>query len=192
MAELFDEAKYSQYLADTKQHFQKNSTIKDFQAHESKAHSVGWSCDGRKLASGSTDKTVSVFSLEKFNLTRIHNYKGHTDHVDQLAWHPSHPDYLVSASEDKTVRIWDSRTTKCAQCINTKGDNINICWSPDGNTVAVGNKEDLITWIDTRTYKMRAELQFSYEVNEISWNKANDLFFLTNGHGCVCILRCWW
>jgi THO complex subunit 3 len=110
MAELFDEAKYSQYLADTKQHFQKNSTIKDFQAHESKAHSVGWSCDGRKLASGSTDKTVSVFSLEKFNLTRIHNYKGHTDHVDQLAWHPSHPDYLVSASEDKTVRIWDSRS----------------------------------------------------------------------------------
>ena len=29
---------------------------------------MGWSCDGRKLASGSTDKTVSVFSLEKLNL----------------------------------------------------------------------------------------------------------------------------
>lgn len=24
--------------------------------------------------------------------------------------------------------------------VNTKGENINICWSPDGNTIAVGNK----------------------------------------------------
>ncbi|XP_062507722.1 THO complex subunit 3-like [Corticium candelabrum] len=141
-------SKHSHFLAETKLYFQKNNKTRDFQAHESKAHSVGWSCDGRKLASGSTDKTVSVFSLDKHNLSRIFNYKGHTDHVDQLSWHPSHPDCLVLASEDKTVRVWDSRTPKCAQCIITKGDNINICWSPDSNTIAVGNKEDLITWID--------------------------------------------
>ena len=27
------------------------------------------------------------------------------------------------------------------------------------------------------------------QVNEISWNNTNDLFFLTNGHGCINILR---
>lgn len=27
------------------------------------------------------------------------------------------------------------------------------------------------------------------QVNEISWNKQNDQFFLTNGNGCVVILR---
>ena len=27
--------------------------------------------------------------------------------------------------------------------VATKGENINIDWSPDGKTIAVGNKEDL-------------------------------------------------
>lgn len=33
----FEEAKYSQYLDEMKQYFQKNNKIRDFQAHESKA-----------------------------------------------------------------------------------------------------------------------------------------------------------
>eukprot|EP00118_Oscarella_pearsei_P000329 m.4713 g.4713 ORF g.4713 m.4713 type:complete len:333 (+) comp11150_c0_seq1:12-1010(+) len=186
---LFPPQQRNKELLDLKQFFKKNGKIKDFQAHESKAHSVDWNSDGRKVASGSTDKTVSVFSLDKYGLTRLYNYKGHSDHVDQLCWHPSHPEYLVSASEDKTIRIWDARVGhKCAQCISTKGDNINICWSPDGNTIAVGNKDDLITWIDTRNYKTKSEMQFNFEVNEISWNNSSEYFFLTNGHGCIVIL----
>lgn len=70
-----------------------------------------------------------------------------------------------------------------------KGENINITWSPDGNTIAVGNKEDLITFIDMRTLKSNKEQQFNFEVNEMSWNNESDLFFLTNGLGCIYVLR---
>lgn len=69
------------------------------------------------------------------------------------------------------------------------GENINITWSPDGHTIAVGNKEDLITFIDMRTFKPISEQQFNFEVNEMSWNNESDLFFLTNGLGCVYVLR---
>jgi len=69
------------------------------------------------------------------------------------------------------------------------GENINITWSPDGHTIAVGNKEDLITFIDMRTLKPISEQQFNFEVNEMSWNNESDLFFLTNGLGCVYVLR---
>ena len=99
---------------------------------------------------------------------------------------------------DKTVRVWDARSAKAVTTVNTKGENINITWSPDGHTIAVGNKEDLVTFIDSRTYKVKAERQFKFEVNEISWNMANDLFFLTNGQGCIevrgeksCFLKTW-
>lgn len=69
------------------------------------------------------------------------------------------------------------------------GENINICWSPDGQTIAVGNKDDVVTFIDAKTHRSKAEEQFKFEVNEISWNNDNNMFFLTNGNGCINILR---
>lgn len=154
----------------------------------SKVHSVCWNADGRYLASGSFDKTAAVYCLERDRFVKGHIYRGHNASVDQLRWHRTNPDLFATASGDKTVRIWDNRTTKSAGVTSTKGENINIAWSPDGKTIAVGNKEDLITFIDTRTNKIRVEEPFSFEVNEISWNNTNDLFFLTNGLGCMHVL----
>ena len=31
--------------------------------------------------------------------------------------------------------------------VSTKGENINICWSSDGHTIAVGNKVILESWL---------------------------------------------
>lgn len=42
----------------------KNTTVKTFSAHNSKIHSVGWNVDGKRLASGSVDKTVQIFTFE--------------------------------------------------------------------------------------------------------------------------------
>lgn len=53
------------------------------------------------------------------------NYRGHGDSVDQLCWHPTNPDLFVTASGDKTIRIWDVRTTKCIATVNTKGAGIS-------------------------------------------------------------------
>ena len=43
--------------------------------------------------------------------SKDNTYKGHNDSVDQLCWHPSQPHLLVTASIDKTIRIWDIRST---------------------------------------------------------------------------------
>jgi len=54
--------------------------------------------------------------------------------------------------------------SKSTHTVATRGENINIKWSPNGNTIAVGNKEDLLTFVDSRTYKIISEEQFKYEV----------------------------
>ena len=45
--------------------FQTNNKTKEYQVHSSKVHSVAWNCDGRRLASGSFDKTVVTFVFDR-------------------------------------------------------------------------------------------------------------------------------
>ncbi|KAJ3281767.1 hypothetical protein HK104_011283 [Borealophlyctis nickersoniae] len=171
----------------------------EYSGHQSKILTLGWSSDGTKLASGSADKTSRVWKdihrLGSNGVTSV-ELKGHTGDVDQLCWDPIHPEALVTASTDKSIRIWDLREApyKSRQIV-TSGENINVCWSPDGKTIAVGNKEDRISFIDPRggsdgkNKYIWHDLHYDgVEINEISWNWAGDLFFMTTGKGRVKIV----
>ena len=105
-----------------------------------------------------------------------------------MVWHPTNPQLFATASGDKTVRVWDVRTGKAAATVATKGENLNITWSPKGETIAVGNKDDLISFIDCKSFKIKAEKQFKFEVNEICWDNSGNNFFLTTGLGTVQVL----
>ena len=106
-------------MEDIRSKFKKNHKTREMVSHSSKViekqklfevmimmlkvHSVDWSCDGKRLASGSYDKTVCIFSLGTDRLSKEHVFKGHGDSVDQLCWHPNKQDMLATASGDKTV-----------------------------------------------------------------------------------------
>ncbi|CAD5121595.1 DgyrCDS10092 [Dimorphilus gyrociliatus] len=171
------------YLESMQRHFENYSKTKEYPVHSAKVHSVDWSCTGNRLASGSFDKTCCLFTVDKDRLIKDQILRGHDASVDQLCWHPSNPDNLATASGDKTVRIWDARSGQCVQVFKTKGENINICWSPNGQYIAVGNKEDLLTFCDLKAKKIRKEEQFRSEVNEISWSPNGDFFYVTSGSG---------
>jgi len=80
--------------------------------------------------------------------------------------------------------------------IETKGENINLAWSPSGDYICVGNKYDLLSFIDMRTsvkndQKKKASPAivrshaFKFEVNEFSWDTTGDIFTITTGQGSV-------
>jgi THO complex subunit 3 len=155
--------------------------------HKKEVHSVAWNCTGRKLASGSVDQTARIWSITR--ASQDLELKGHTSSVHQLCWDPTNAERLATASADKTVKVWDTRTGKCSQNIKTHGANLNIAWSPDGGYIAVGNKLDQVTLIDTRKYETMKTLQFSIEINELAWSKETDFLLLTTGRGGVEVLR---
>jgi THO complex subunit 3 len=174
-------------------------TVKDLLGHKKKVHSVDWSCDGARLATGGADQTARIWDVEAHTTVggqarssasrgvtlRLQGreivLKGHTDSLDQLCWHPSKASELATASADKTVQFWDTRgvrgasdlliahcefctAAKSIQTVPTSGENINIAWSKQGYEVAVGNKDDLLTFIDVRKYKVARTVRFAYEV----------------------------
>ena len=158
---------------------------KTYAAHKRKVHSVAWSCGGQKLASGSVDQSVRVWSLHESGSAVDTELTGHSDSVDQLRWDPTNAEVIGTASGDKTVRIWDARTNKNVHAIETRGENINIRWSPDGQHVAVGDKDDNISIIEMRKCKTLKNIKFQCEVNEMAWEPSSGgkLFFLTTGTG---------
>ena len=58
-------------LESLKKHFVSNNKIREYSAHSSKVHTVDWNCDGRRLGSGSFDKSVCIFTLERDRLVNI-------------------------------------------------------------------------------------------------------------------------
>lgn len=46
-------------------HLTRNNRVREVSAHSAKVHTVGWSCDGRRLASGSLDRTVVIYTLDR-------------------------------------------------------------------------------------------------------------------------------
>ncbi|KAI9090069.1 WD40-repeat-containing domain protein [Phlyctochytrium arcticum] len=176
---------------------------RELRGHKQKVLTVGWNSDGRKLASGSADQTARVYtSVERTSNKDALELKGHTGDVDQLCWDPTHPDRLATASLDSSIMIWDIRTADKTRAhpysrkVPTTGENINICWSPDGRYIAVGNKEDVVSFIDPRGGgDSKSEKKYIWhsikndvEINEISWNYGGDLFFMTTGQGTVNVL----
>lgn len=55
-------------LESLREHFRTHNKIKELRPHNSKVHTVRWSCDGRKLASGSNDKTVCRENVEVYKI----------------------------------------------------------------------------------------------------------------------------
>ena len=161
--------------------------------HKKKVHSVAWNRAGRKLASGSVDQSARVWDVEHgVQSGKEIELKGHSDSVDQLTWDPSQSDVLASVSADKTLRIWDARAaggSRCVAKVDTSGENINVAWSPDGGTIAVGDRDDVVSFVDARKHKIIKTTKFPFEVNEIDWDNAGARVYLTTGLGTVEVLE---
>ena len=115
--------------------------------------------------------------------------KGHSDSVDQVSWDPTAVDRLATISADKSLRLWDIRAgSRCVANVAMSGENINVNWHPDGTCLAVGNRDDVVSFVDARTHKVTRTEKYPYEVNEIAWDASGDVFYLTTGLGTVEVL----
>ncbi|CAI5998145.1 unnamed protein product [Closterium sp. NIES-64] len=160
---------------------------------QNEVHSVVWNCLGEKLGSGSVDQTIRVWQVDPSGQSNSSKHRevelrGHSESVDNLCWDPLHPDLLASASQDKSVRIWDTRSARCQQSVTLKGENINVTYKPDGTHIAVGNSADELTILDVRKLKPIHKRKFTYELNEFAWDRTGSIFLVTTGTGAVEVL----
>ncbi|KAL1466718.1 hypothetical protein MTO96_042531, partial [Rhipicephalus appendiculatus] len=68
---------------------------------------LGLSCDGRFLASGSSDASAYIWNVDTPGLPQL-RLAGHRAEVAVLAWDPVHPARLATCGDDNRVLLWDA------------------------------------------------------------------------------------
>ncbi|PPQ89185.1 hypothetical protein CVT25_001153 [Psilocybe cyanescens] len=110
-----------------------------FSGHTDCINSVAFSPDGRKIASGSSDKTIRVWNTLTGKLEGG-PFIGHTDAVLPVAFSPDGK-WIGSGSKDTTVCLWSVSTGELSRGPLTGHTNgvRSIAFSPDGVWIVSGS-----------------------------------------------------
>src|SRR5690349_9151900 len=75
------------------------SVLYTYRGHTDRVTTVGWSPDGKHIASGSLDRTVQVWDAHPDETSHPFIFRGHSDSVQAIAWSPDSK-RLLSGSLD--------------------------------------------------------------------------------------------
>jgi WD40 repeat protein/nucleoside phosphorylase len=105
--------------------------------------SVAWSPDGKKVVTGSRDKTIKVWDALSGECLAV--LSGHGSTVRSVAWSPDGA-YIVSGSRDKAIQIWDAYSYCCIHRICDAHDDWirTVACSLDGKYIASGSDDKSI------------------------------------------------
>jgi WD40 repeat protein len=110
---------------------------------------VAFSPDGKRIVSGSYDKTARVWDAETG--TEKLALKGHTNAVFSVAFSPDGK-RIVSGSNDQTARVWDAQTgTEKLALKGHTGWVLSVAFSPDGKRIVTGSSDQTARLWDTET-----------------------------------------
>ena len=115
-----------------------------YRGHTGYVWSAVWSPDGKRVASGSSDKTVQVWNAANGNNPYI--YTGHSDTIYAVAWSPDGK-HIASASYDTTVQVWDAAGGHPFTYSGHSSWVWTVRWSPDGTRIAsAGGDKTVQVW----------------------------------------------
>ena len=117
------------------------SRISEFEVDTSGIKCVAFSpVDTQILATTSNYESICIWELSEDRKTSTlrHRLSGHTDRVDSIVW-SSDGLFLVSGSNDKTIRKWNISTGECELTIETPIWVYAVVLSPDNKHVVSGH-----------------------------------------------------
>ncbi len=142
--------------------------IETLDAHSEPVTCLAFDASGRPI-SGSWDDTLRLWhGGEDLTLS------GHEADITALA---VHHDQIVSASEDRTLRVWNVDSGKLEQTHRGHADAIRcLAISPDGERVYSGSNQSILSWrlgTGTDPQPPRGEV-FSAKIRLANPKKTND------------------
>jgi hypothetical protein len=122
--------------------------IRSIISHTSWVVRVAFSPDGKRVLTGSEDKTARVWDAETGQQMAL--LKGHTTIVWHVAYSPDGKRILTSS--DRTARVRDAETgQEKASLKGHTGDIVSVAFSPDGKRILTGSYDKTARVWDVET-----------------------------------------
>ncbi|MBV9708111.1 MAG: protein kinase [Chloroflexi bacterium] len=146
-----------------------SNTVYICYGHSGRVTGLGWSPDGKRLASTSYDKTVHMWDATNGNT--LHTYKGHVAHVNALAWSPDSKS-VATASDDGTVHIWDATTGIFKMSYAGRSGSVEtLAWSPNGRHIASAGKDKTVhVWDATTCTQLSMYREHAHPLRALAWS----------------------
>lgn len=136
-----------------------------------------------------SDPAQELKKKRKQKKSRKANDVYHVDAVLSLAANRQHRNLLASASADKTVKLWDLNTQKCAKSYTHHIDKVcSIAWNPRESTVLLsGSYDRTVVAADMRAPEAEApRWGVENDVETVMWDPHDsNHFYITTETGTI-------
>jgi WD40 repeat protein len=155
-------------------------------AHTNEVHSVAFSSDGKKLATGANEETVKVWDVATGKI--LHTLKGR-----RVAFHPDGKTLATVLSPENTVKLWDASTGKELRTLSGPTAELRrLAFHPDGRMlVACGADNAVFCWDLTGSSPVVRTLAFGGRgvVECVAFTPEGRHVIAGHRHGIVSVLR---
>jgi len=126
------------------QYFNRGTAAGPFTGHTNMVLSVAFSPEGQRIVSGSSDRTIRVWSTT-MGETVAGPFTGHTGTVRSVAFSPD-GHRIISGSEDRTIRVWNATTEEIvAGPFTGHTDSVSsVAFLPYGERIVSGSEDGTI------------------------------------------------
>lgn len=122
------------------------------------------------LSAGNTNSNKSSSKNKRHAMPPIATCVGHSRGINEVSWNPVSP-LLATASDDKTVRLWDAVTAEAVGELRGH-DNFVFCVDQHNATICTGSFDETVKLWDVRTGECVCTLPaHSDPVTAVSFNR---------------------
>ncbi|KAF9330294.1 hypothetical protein BGZ91_000195, partial [Linnemannia elongata] len=139
--------------------------------HIGKVFSARFNPDSSKVVSGSHDRTIKVWDLQKGYCIRTMFTFASVNDVCLLDFDGS---TIASGHLDNNLRFWDARSGNCVKEVTGihMGQITSVCPSTDGSQILTNSRDNTLRILDMRTYETVSVLHADGYKTGTNWSKA--------------------